>query len=94
MLFAAHCLDKAGALQVRLDNRADHLAYITKVDSVVFGGPLLQDDGETFKGSLLVFDVNSREEVDAILAADPYTKAGLFETVTVSVFKNILPKKD
>lgn len=94
MLYAVHCLDKPGALQVRLDNRADHLAYITKVDSLVYGGPMFQDDGETFMGSLLIFDLESREELDAILAADPYAKAELFGTVTVSVFKHTLPKKD
>ncbi len=42
-------------------------------------------------GSAFVFDTDDRAELDAFLANDPYAKAGLFESVTVSRYKKVLP---
>lgn len=84
MLFAVTCLDKPGHLQVRLDNRPAHLEYLkANAAAVKIAGPLLTDDGEGMVGSFLVYDAENRAAVDALLAADPYAKAGLFESVTV-----------
>ncbi len=90
MLFAVTCLDKPGAADLRLANRPAHLEY-AKLQPIVVGGPLLADDGERMIGSLLVVEAPDRKTLDAILAADPYAKAGLFESVTVRRFKKVLP---
>ena len=91
-MFAVHCKDKPGQLQTRLDNRAAHLAYMTaNLDKVVIGGPLQSDDRQAMIGSLLVLDFTDRAELDAFLAADPYAKAGLFESVTVWPYKKVFP---
>jgi uncharacterized protein YciI len=49
----------------------------------VAGGPLLDDAGEQMVGSLLVFEAVDRAAVDRFVADDPYTRAGLFETVEI-----------
>lgn len=91
-MFAVHCKDKPGHLQTRLDNRAAHLEYMkANIDKIVIGGPLQTDDRQGMIGSLLVLDFPDRAQLDAFLAADPYAKAGLFESVTVTPFKKVFP---
>lgn len=91
MLYAVTAIDKPNALETRLANRAAHLEYAAKLPLVV-GGPMLSDDGEGMVGSLLVIEAETRAALDALLAEDPYAKAGLFESVTVRPFKKVFPK--
>ncbi|GAB4376835.1 MAG: YciI family protein [Kiloniellaceae bacterium] len=92
MNFVLYCIDKAGHGQVRAANRPAHLDYLkSKLDSIVIAGPLLADDGESVRGSLLVVDVADRAAAEAFAAGDPYAKAGLFESVTVTAYKKVLP---
>jgi uncharacterized protein YciI len=92
MLFMAYCLDKPGALTIRMANRPDHVEYLTKHnDKLVYAGPLLDHD-DNMMGSLLVLDVASRGEMDLFLADDPYAKAGLFQSVSVHGTKKAFPK--
>jgi uncharacterized protein YciI len=87
----AYCLDKPGALEVRMANRPKHVEYLTSYnDKLLFAGPLL--DGEAMIGSLLVLDVADRAAMDTFLANDPYAKAGLFQSVTVHGVRKAFPK--
>ena len=45
--------------------------------------------GTTPVGSLIVFDSEDRAEVDAFSAGDPFTKAGLFQTVTIYPWRKV-----
>lgn len=90
-MFMVVCKDKPGHLQTRLDNRAAHLEYAKSVGAkMIIGGPMLSDDGQTMIGSMLVLDVDDRAELESFLAGDPYAKAGLFESVTVTRYKKVL----
>lgn len=91
MQFMAYCLDKAGALEIRMANRPKHVEYLTSYnDKLLFAGPLL--DGEAMIGSLLVLDVADRAEMDNFLTNDPYAKAGLFQSVSVHGVRKAFPK--
>ncbi|WAJ28879.1 YciI family protein [Antarcticirhabdus aurantiaca] len=82
-----HCLDRQGAVQDRLDNYEAHKAYLaTSPVRIVISGPLLAEDGETMIGSLFLFEANSKEEVAAFNAADPFAKAGIWERVEIHPF--------
>ena len=92
-MFAVKCVDKAGALAVRLENRTAHLAFLgNHPDKVVLAGPLLSDDFQTPIGSLLVLDFADRAALDAFLAQDPYAVAGLFDRVEVMPYRKVLPQ--
>lgn len=92
MQFFVHCYDKPGKQEVRLANRAAHLEFVkANIDKVLIGGPTLTDDGQGMTGSVLVFEVPDRAGLDALLAQDPYAKAGLFEKVEVAVYKKVFP---
>lgn len=93
MAFMIYCLDKANHVETRLANRPAHVEHLTKYENhLISAGPLLTDDGQTMIGSLLVVDFADRAGVDAFLAADPYTKAGLFQSVTVKPYRNVFPR--
>lgn len=83
MLFALICTDKPGHLQVRLDTRSDHLAYLKSLgEGLKFAGPFLGPDGKP-NGSLVVISATDRPAAEAIVASDPYAKAGLFASVDI-----------
>lgn len=92
MLFVLICEDKADALELRLATREKHLAYVgTLTDSIRMAGPMLSADGERMMGSLFLIEADSADDVAALNAADPYTKAGLFERVTIRAFRQVVP---
>ncbi len=92
MHFYIRCVDKPGHLDVRKANREDHLAYVKGgfADRVVVAGPTLDPDMEGMNGSVFVIEFETIEEAREFTANDPYTKAGLFESVIVRPFKRVL----
>ncbi|KAF0175775.1 MAG: hypothetical protein FD162_342 [Rhodobacteraceae bacterium] len=88
MRVALICIDKPGHLQTRLDNRAAHLAHIEASGVVEMAGPFLNDGQMT--GSLVVLNVDTLEQAQAWAAADPYAKAGLFESVRITEWKKVV----
>jgi hypothetical protein len=88
MRVALICIDKAGAQQTRLDNRAAHLEYIAATGMVEMAGPFL--DGGAMVGSLVVLDVNNLAAAQDWAAGDPYTKAGLFASVDIREWKKVI----
>jgi uncharacterized protein len=92
MNFLLYCVDKAGHGHVRTENRPAHVEYLkTNLDRIVIGGPMLSDDGTAMLGSMLVIEAADRAEAEAFAAGDPYAKAGLFESVTISAYKKVFP---
>ncbi|MCF6110680.1 MULTISPECIES: YciI-like protein [Mesorhizobium] len=85
MLFALICKDKPGSLQVRLDTRPEHVAFLEGLNGenkLAFAGPFLDVDGKP-NGSLVVVEAPDLEAAEALSAADPFARAGLFESVEI-----------
>jgi uncharacterized protein YciI len=87
-MFAIICTDKAGALEIRKANRDAHLAYAAETP-VVLAGPFQNDAGDMI-GSLLLVDVETREDAETWAAGDPYAQAGLFADVRIERFKKVI----
>jgi len=81
--------DKPGALQIRLDNRDAHLAYIEKTGVVEMAGPFLDADG-TMCGSMIIMNVEDLAAAYLWAENDPYAKAGLFEKVRIEEWKKVI----
>lgn len=87
MHYVIHCLDHAGAVQKRLDHYEAHKAYLgSAAMKTVISGPLLADDEQTMIGSCFVVEAASLAEVEAFNRADPFYKAGLWQTISIRPF--------
>jgi hypothetical protein len=89
MRVALICRDKPGHLQTRLDTRAAHLEHINASGVVEMAGPFLSPEGQ-MTGSLVVLQVETLAQAEDWAANDPYAKAGLFESVTISEWKKVI----
>jgi uncharacterized protein YciI len=94
VLFALICHDKPASLDLRLALRPQHLAFTAIYGArIVHGGPLLDADGRPC-GSLMVIDVEDRAAAEGFVADDPFTKAGLFETMVIRGFRAVFRDGD
>lgn len=96
MRYALICKDKPGHLQVRLDTRPAHVAWLDELNArggLSFAGPFLDADGKP-TGSLVVVEATDMAEAEAIAAADPYAKAGLFASVEINAWNWVFNKPE
>jgi len=94
MHFIARCLDKSDAGTLRAETRPVHLEWMaTQLDAIAVAGPML-DDEDVPLGSLLIVEGISREAVAALLAEDPYAKAGLFVSVEITPWKWVVGRPE
>ncbi len=85
-LFAITCWDKPGALDERVQNRPDHVAYLkTQLAIIRLAGPQLDDAGQ-MNGSLFVVEVEDRAAAEAFSAGDPFNQRGIFGKVEIRGF--------
>ena len=82
-------IDKSDALQIRMDNREAHLAYVAETGVVDLAGPFLDADGNMC-GSLLILNVGNMSEAETWAENDPYAKAGLFDSTTLRKWKKVI----
>lgn len=90
MYFVILCHDKPNHEALRQQTRPDHLEYLAGNNAgnkIV--GPLLSPDGAPC-GSLIMIEAADMAEAERFAKHDPYNKAGLFETVTITPFKPVL----
>ncbi len=88
MLFAFLCTDKPDSLQLRMDTRPQHVAYLNALNAagtLKIAGPFLDADGKP-NGSLVVVKASDIDEARQIAAGDPYAQAGLFAHVEVKPY--------
>lgn len=83
MLYALICTDKPDHLQMRMDNRPAHVAYLESLgDALIGAGPFLGDD-EMPNGSLVIIEAADEAAAKSIADADPYAQAGLFVSTDI-----------
>ena len=88
MLFVATCTDKPDSHALRLETRPAHLAYLGGLGArVKAGGALLSADRASVIGSLLILEGEDEAEIVALLAEDPYARAGLFASIDVKPWR-------
>lgn len=81
-------LDKPHSKAIRDEHRAAHYAYLIEHQSkLLLSGGLLQDDESQFMGGLIMLDVATRQEAEAFVANDPFTRAGLQESTRIERFR-------
>jgi len=85
MLYIIYQEDRPDGAALRAANREAHFAYLeTNRDILVLGGALLDEDGTTRTGSVLIINVVDRAAAEAFSRDEPFRRAGLFRTVKIS----------
>jgi uncharacterized protein YciI len=85
MLYIIYQQDRPDGATIRAAQREAHFAYLEEhKDILVLGGAMLAEDGKTRTGSVLIINVPDRAAADRFSENEPFRKAGLFRSVTVS----------
>ena len=81
--FVIRAYDGKGMLEKRMEVRPRHLEGMERIrQHVVCAGGLLDDEGK-MKGSMLVMEFESCQELDAYLANEPYVLEHVWEKIEV-----------
>lgn len=99
MYYTIYCQDHHDSREKRRSVRQAHLTRLMELEKenrLFVAGPLLQEDQDinmTFgaTGSLIIAEFENLEAAKAWAAADPYVTANVYERVTISPFKKVLP---
>jgi uncharacterized protein YciI len=92
MPFHIYCIDDPEKPGLRNRMRREHLEYmIAHKDQILFGGPLKGSDGGSI-GSAFALSYETRAEVDAFLAHEPYAVAALFSRVEIFPIAVMVPE--
>lgn len=95
MPYVIQTQDKPGSANVRAEARPAHLEYLTKHQNLLLAaGALIDDDGTGGNGGVLIVDTDSRAEAEKFINDDPFTKAGLFQKVTVTRWRKAFFNKE
>jgi uncharacterized protein len=87
MLYALICNDKPASLDIRMANRPAHIEFLKELkENLKFAGPFLDGSG-AMNGSLLVIEAVDESAAKLIADADPYAKAGLFQSVIIRAWR-------
>lgn len=99
MLYAIICEDVPDSLPLRVATRPAHLERLqamTAQNRIILAGPHPAVDSNDpgaagFTGSLIVASFDSLAEAQQWANDDPYVTAGVFRSVVVKPFKQVLP---
>ena len=86
MPYAVITKDKPGHAHIRDAAQAEHKRYLDAHCGklLLAAGAMLDDDGAHPHGSVLILDTDDRKVAEEFAQNDPFTKAGLFESITVT----------
>ncbi len=83
MQFLIRAYDGEGKLDKRMEVRPRHLEGMKKMSAhIISAGGLLDDEGR-MKGSALIMDFESREELDDYIANEPYVVEKVWEKIEI-----------
>jgi len=93
MQFIIKAYDGAGKLEKRMEVRPRHLEGMQKLgDHLICAGGLLDDEGK-MKGSALILDFDSREELDDYVAHEPYVLEKVWEKIDIERLNVVVAKE-
>ena len=99
MLYAIMGIDREDSLEARMEARPEHLQRLEALleqGRLILAGPHPAVDSDDpgsagFSGSLIVAEFPDLATARQWAAEDPYTRLGVFASVTVKPFRKVLP---
>lgn len=91
MLYLVYLEDIADNKEIRASLLDRHMAHIgSSIEDIKLAGPILRPDGESQAGGIILIEADSEQAVRRIVEADPYYQAGLWSTVRIHAFRQII----
>ncbi len=88
MLFVAYNVDAEGVAEKRAELLPAHREFMTSLGArVLWGGPLLGDDGEAKLGGMYVFHADTAEEAREITQRDPLVIGGVYRSCSTTAWR-------
>ena len=93
-MYAIVCFDRPDSAALRDAHRVAHQKFLDENSKkILYGGPLKSTPEGPSTGALLMVDCATRDEAQALIAADPFYRGGVYESVAVRAFKQVFPRK-
>jgi hypothetical protein len=93
MQFMIKALDGENKLAKRMEVRPRHLDGIEKLRShIICAGGLLDNEGK-MKGSVLILDFPSRDDLDSYLASEPYVVEQVWAKIEIETMNVVIGGK-
>jgi uncharacterized protein YciI len=88
MAFMIYSVDKPDSKHIRDEHRAAHYAFLEAHKHLLLASGGLQNDaGDEFIGSVILLDVDTRADAQDFVDQDPFTKAGLAQSLIIERWK-------
>lgn len=87
-LLIAYDAADSGAGDRRISSRTEHLekiALVKKAGKFLFGGAILDDDGN-MTGSMILYETADRKELDQLLLDEPYINNKVWDKIDIRPF--------
>lgn len=92
MSFVVMATKTPRADSIREATRSEHLKFMIEHRDRVRWGGSFEDDHGGWGGMTLVVGADSLDDVRSWIDREPYCTAGLFESVTVAPFRQLIPE--
>ena len=89
MIFTVLFKDNPGKEHLRRAHMQDHLAFLERQSGVLGAGPLIDSDGNGHGGMWMV-EAETLQDVEAMLADDPFRNTGLRKSITVLEWRQVV----
>jgi uncharacterized protein YciI len=76
-------------------HRAAHLDYVRTLQRdgrITFAGPIRNEDDEHSIGVVIVLEAPALQDAKALVDRDPYVAGGVFKSITVHPFRQVIPE--
>lgn len=74
------------------EQHVDHVRTLERDGRAVFAGPIRDDENQHSIGVLMVLESPSLDEARELIDRDPYVAGGVFESIIVKPFKQVIPE--
>ncbi len=90
MQYIIKAYDGEGMLEKRLEVRPRHLEGMNKLsDHIICAGGLLDEEGK-MKGSALIMEFDSRQELDEYIKNEPYVLECVWEKIDIDTMNVVI----
>ncbi len=90
MLWTVYCKNTPHPGDLRSRFFESHMTHLNACPlKILVGGPLTSDDGQSALGSFLIFEAESRKDVEEVVFQDPFFTSGLWESVEILGFRMV-----